>query len=339
MAAGGEEGGIEGRVEAFFADSSWTLDLMEHSGLELEAFSDLFACTCRHRDRVCAPIPLPAWATGLEGEAFEARRAEVSRARGWAPAPDAAALLHRETSARYAHKGRLYREWLESLERVREPGRELRILDYGCGAAPFSQLALSLPEARCTLADVDERLLDYLAFRCARRWGERAAVHRLRGAPGRCSAATRVPVQDAGLRGRFGAILLTDVLEHTLDPLGCLLRLFRHLEPRGLLFVHFPHTIQGDWHTPEAWYLHRWCFALLRGTCRRLGPRAWQRRAGPAADLALRIAGLLHATLSRRARRFAHRTFEERGEELARAVRSKGREISAQELLASVDGT
>ncbi len=339
VTAGADASELERRVEAFYADSSWTLDLREHAGLDVEAFAELFACTCRHRDLVRAPIPLPAWATELEGEACEAKRAEVTGTRGWSSAPDAAAILHREYSGRYAHKRKLYREWLESLERVREPGRELRLLDYGCGAAPFSQLALSYPEVRCTLADVDARLLDYLAFRSARRWGDRVAVHRLRATPDRCPAHTRVRVENTGLTGRFRAILLTDVLEHTLDPLGELLRLFRHLEPGGVLYVNFPHTIQGDWHTPEAWYLQRWCFALLRGTCRRLGPHAWQRRPGAAAGMALQVAGALHAALARRSRRFARRYFEEHGEELARVVRSKGREISAQDLLASVDAS
>jgi SAM-dependent methyltransferase len=326
----------ERRIEAFYADSAWTLDFMEYAGLDLEAFAELFACSFRHRDRLGVPFPLPAWASELEGEACEAKRAEVSRARGWQAQSDLPALLHRECSGRYAHKRALYREWLDALELLREPGRELRILDYGCGTAPFAQLALAHPEVRCTLADVDPRVLDYLAFRCARRFEGRAAVHWLRAAPGRGSAHTRVRVEDRALEGRFHAILLADVLEHTLDPLGDLLQLFPHLEPGGLLFVHFPRAIEGDWHTPEAFHLRRWCFALLRATCCRRSAHTWQARPGAPARLALRLAGLLHVPLGRRAARFARRYFAQHGEELARVIASRGRATSARELQASV---
>lgn len=239
--------------------------------------------------------------------------------------------------AREDYKLRLHREWLAALEPALEKGRPFHVLDYGCGASSFAALALAFPEVRCTLADANEAVLGYLGWRAEHRGEGRLRVVRLPAQPNGYGGAARLRVDVTAVRGRFDAVVLADVLEHTLDPLRVLVHLLSRLRPGGLIFVNYPREIDGDWHTPEAFYQRRACFLLLRGCCRRWQGRAWRRRSRPLAGLALALARRAEPAQRRAARRFARRTFKQRGAELAAKVRDvAGRELDVGRLVADV---
>ena len=242
-----------------------------------------------------------------------------------------------ECMAREDYKLSLHRDWLAALASAIEPGRPFHVLDYGCGASSYSALALGWREVHCTQAEANEVLLGYLRWRAARRSDGRVRVVALpvRGDGREVTARLRVEV--GAIDGRFDAIVLADILEHTLDPLRVLTHLLERLRPGGIALVNYPSEIEGDWHTPEAYFQRAACFWLLRLCSRYVGGHARLRRRGPLPALALVVARLAEPVLRRGARRFARRVFQEQGAALVAQVREKaGREISVGDLLADV---
>jgi len=319
-------------MRAYHDDVGWLADLAGYAGLDREELRDLLGCF--FADRAAAEIP--DWAKDREDPAFEARRETLCRAHGWSASMPLCKLVHYELMARESYKVALHVEWLEALEILRAPGAPLQVLDYGCGVGSFGNLALSFDEVRCTLADMDPKLVHYLAWK-HRDLPERLRVQRLEGDCALPPRAARVPVDSRSISGRYDAIALADVLEHTIDPFRILRQLLARIRPGGIVFVNYPKEIEGDWHTPEAFHLRRGCFLLLRLCARRIRPHTWRMRSHRWRRIVLRVARAANPALYRGAARFARAYFERHGRELAEIVRTRAhRELSLEDLLASV---
>jgi SAM-dependent methyltransferase len=328
----------EGEIHAYESGTGWLADVMEYAGLDLEACADLVACFFRDRAGREVPMDLAAWAAEIDDATYEEKRKAVCEARGWSSDLSLAGILHLEAIGREAYKHTLHSEWLTMLDATITPGQALRILDYGCGASSFGDLALERPEVHCTLADVDPEVVAWLRWKYERRAPGRVTLHalELRNA---ISKRARVSVDCSSIEGRYDVIVLADILEHTLDPLEVLAHLLPRLNPGGFIFVNYPSEIEGDWHTPEAFHLRPWCFALLRLWGSRVSPCIYRVRSGRWPKLALRLLDAARPRLLRRAQRFTRRTFRKQGEQLAAAVRERAhRKVTAEQLLASVEG-
>lgn len=99
--------------------------------------------------------------------------------------------------------------------------KDSRILDIGCGDGNVSQLYL--PKGKVTGLDISP-----LALKLAAQKGIKTVLHDLNILPLPFSANS------------FDVIILTDVLEHVLDPLGLLKDLNRILSPRGQVIITVP---------------------------------------------------------------------------------------------------
>jgi SAM-dependent methyltransferase len=294
----------EGRIRAYHADPGWRREVCAYSGA-LE--QDLAAAKARSDSSTPARLR------------------------------EAAELARLERMARADYKLALHREWLSALAASIEPGRPFHVLDYGCGTSSFSALALDFEEVMCTLAEAREVVLGYLRWRAQRRGDARLRVLTLPVRGARAGGAARLRVDVRAVEGPFDALVLADVLEHTLDPLRVLTHLLARLRPRGIAFVSYPCEIDGDWHTPEAYFQRRACFWLLRACSSQVVGRARRRRAGPLPALALGLARLAEPLVRHASRGFARRVFRERGTAIVAQVREQaGRAISVGELLADV---
>jgi 2-polyprenyl-3-methyl-5-hydroxy-6-metoxy-1,4-benzoquinol methylase len=108
--------------------------------------------------------------------------------------------------------------------------RGRRVIDYGSGigsdAIVFANAGYDV-----TLADVSSRLLEFAAWRCARRGLVVRTIDLKR---------ERLPVR------RFDIALCFDVLEHVLRPFRALCQLHSGMIPGGLLFLHAPFGVDAD---------------------------------------------------------------------------------------------
>jgi SAM-dependent methyltransferase len=295
----------EDRIRSFHADRGWRADVCAYLGVaeaELDAGAD-------------APPP-------------QSSPARVRAARE---------IARLEAMARADYKLALHREWLDALARKVVPGRELCVLDYGSGAGGFAALALGWPEVRVRLAETSDLLLGYLRWKALRRRDGRCDVVALPARAGRNGRTARLRVEVGAVTGGFDALVLADVLEHTLDPLRVLIHLLARLRPQGLAFVNYPSEIDGDWHTPEAFYQRAACYRLLRACCAHAGGHVWRRRGGALPGIALALARLVEPWLRLVSRRFARRVFAERGASIVARVREHaGRELRVEDLVADV---
>jgi SAM-dependent methyltransferase len=116
----------------------------------------------------------------------------------------------------------IYREVLAGLERHLAPGIPKTVLDVGTGAGRFLELARQAGW-QAEGAELNPSAAAYAAARTG------LPVHSLRA-------------QDLAARGRqFGAVTLTDVLEHIPRPAPLIDALRRLLYPGGVLAVKVPH--------------------------------------------------------------------------------------------------
>ena len=297
----------EARIRAYHASRSWISDVERYSGFaERELVSD-------------------------EAESD-------AKPEGLSPALRAARQIVRlEGMARRDYKLRLHRAWLEGLRSAVRPGEPFHVLDYGCGASSFAALALELPEVHATLAETSDALLGYLRWRAGQRGDGRLKVVALPARASGYGSAARLRVDCRAVRERYDAIVVADVLEHTLDPLRVLTHLLSRLRPGGSILVNYPSEIEGDWHTPEAFHQRGACFQLLRVCTRQRVGHFRRLRPEPLPRAALALARLAEPALRQASRRFARRVFAERGAALAARVReAAGREVSVAALLADV---
>jgi hypothetical protein len=209
------------------------------------------------------------------------------------------------------------------------------MLDYGSGPSSFTELALAHPGLHSTLADVTPEVMDYVQTKYAR-WPGRVSTIVLPSSKARIALRNRIRVDYRCVKNQFDAFVAADSLEHTLDPLGALLHLLGHLKPGGLALINYP---EGDWHTPEANYLRRWCFALLRRTCESLGSWIWIKRTVPSEAWISGMFRVARPFLCMRSREFARTYFRQHGRELIEFIRTKdlGRNVTVEELVSSVN--
>jgi len=328
---------IPAAIHAYARDWSWLPGVQAFYRVNDVELGEMVACFFPGR-RDGFPVEVPAWAdlAATQPEAYAALCAEVRGRRGWDPDMSVLGALHLEFIAHDADRLKLTGEWLHSLHRLGPERRALHIMDFGCGASSYAELALNLwPSIRATLVDVDPSVVEYLRFRYSR-YGERV---RCVAPPAtvRLTKRARVDVDHRVLGDRYDAMVMSDVLEHTLDPLAILIHMVRQLNPGGLMFINYPHYIEGDWHTPEAFHMRAWCFRYVRRVCRPGGTYSWFRNGSGRPGLPCLALEMLHPLILWKSRRFARAYFREHGQALVEqvAVRAR-RQVTVEELLASV---
>jgi 2-polyprenyl-3-methyl-5-hydroxy-6-metoxy-1,4-benzoquinol methylase len=324
-------------IADFHDDWGWLHEVQKFYNLDDEALGDLIGVFFAERNRSGLPVAVPDWTNVLQGDLLEERKKSIIAARGWAPDMSLNGTMHLEYLGRDEYKKDLHSIFLSALDAYTGTNKEPRILDFGSGTSSFCQVALYAGyHVTCVLADVDKEVLEYTDAYYARRWPGTTTVHaiEIEGRP--ISKRARVRVKYKALQGPYDVIILADVLEHTLDPLAILIHLFSQLTPRGLLFVNYPAEIEGDWHTPEAYFLRKWCYRFLRITCEQIDHCTWRRRPLPAAPVTAAFLVANHF-LIRRARTFATRYFKEHGLEIVEEIERKARRVvRVDDLLASV---
>jgi hypothetical protein len=322
------------RILAFERDLSWLAGVRAYAGMDEATFADYLGCFF-HERLAHARQWLPAWALELDAPAHAEKRRALTTSHGWQDGEPLQEVVHLELIAHEPRRRAVHEEWLAALDPFVSAGAACEMLDYGSGASSFAELALEHEGVRATLADVLPECVDYYRAKYAR-LGDRVSAVTLPVTRSGTGPRHRVAVDHRRVTGRFHAVVVTDVLEHTLDPLAVLLHLLGSLRPGGIVVVKFPLGIEGDWHTPEAYYLRRWCFALLEATCDRLSDAVWRKRSGRAQELARRTLQVAAPLLRSRARAFARRYFREHGDELVASLRARGRPVTTESLLASV---
>jgi SAM-dependent methyltransferase len=330
---------LDAALAAYTSDWSWIRRVMEYTGLDEVALSELIACFFPDRRRDGSPLTLPEWSDWRESrpDDYARRSAEVCVRRGWDADMSVLGIVHLEFLAHEPDRLALTWDWLEALESLAVDRRPVHTLDFGCGVSHYSELALGLwPGVRSTLADVDPTVVDYLRVWYAK-FGDQVR-HVALPAHGRISKRSRVEVDHRILSDRYDAIVMSDVLEHTLDPMAVLVHMLGLISPGGLLFINYPHYIEGDWHTPEAYAMRPLCMRYLRRTCRQSGSYVWWELGTPRLHPKRLALKWLRPLERARAKRFAKRYFREHGAELVEQVVTRARRtLTVDQLIASVD--
>ncbi len=320
--------------EAYHAETDWLDTMSAWSKMDRSTLCDFLACFYRDRDPRAEGYALPTWASDPDSATYRETRERLIAKHGWEQYSDPGVVIHSELMARAEYKVPIHLAWIEALQDL-GPDVIGRIVDVGAGASSYCTLARRvLPDAHTTLAEVHPGLVDYLRYK-HRDENVEAVQLRTMGAA-RLTEQHRAGLDLSSIPGRHDAAVLGDVLEHVLDPLGILLTLRSRLRRDGLLMIAYASYIEGDWHTPEAYYLRPWCLRFLARTskkqnkwCRRLTP-------GPKATLTTSLFHALKPVLDLQARRFTRRYFRENGEHLCREVAATGRQITVDDLLRSV---
>jgi len=328
---------IERLIEDFHANWDWLREVQQYYKLDDDALGDLIAVFFSDRNRSGLPVQVPSWAEALQDHLLEEKRKSVTKARGWTPDMSLNGIMHLEYLGREEYKKALHIAFLAELDRYTKNHKEPAILDFGAGTSSFCQLALHGGyRVNCAIADVDREVLAYVDAYYSRRWPGTTKFHviDMEGQP--ISKRARVRIKYDSLRGPYDIVILTDVLEHTLDPLAILIHLFLQLSAGGLIFVNYPAEIAGDWHTPEAFFLRKWCYLFLLMTCKRTNRFTWQRRSLPSIPVTTGFL-LTNQFLIQRARAFATRYFIAHGSDLVAEVERKARRVVlVKDLLTSV---
>ena len=117
-----------------------------------------------------------------------------------------------------AHQFRLAALFVEDLSTVFPHEEKLAILDYGCGYGTLTR-ALSSPRVRCVGFETSQRCIDYL-----------------------CSSGIAVAsnLDELQTQGPFHGAILSDVLEHVVNPAEVLRTCHRLLVRGGVLCVNVP---------------------------------------------------------------------------------------------------
>jgi 2-polyprenyl-3-methyl-5-hydroxy-6-metoxy-1,4-benzoquinol methylase len=327
---------VDDRIIGYENDCSWVQDVMSYASWDKEALEDFLGCFCMEPMTAVKSLKLPDWACEPRNNTYQLRRAAVMRERNWHEDMSLAGIIHLELIARDVYKRSLHQQWSSALERFALGNRKCKMLDYGSGVSSFTELALYYSHVGSTLADVDPGVVEYLRHKYAR-WNGRVDVVVL-PSTAKVSTRARVKVDVQYISGNFDAIVAADVLEHVLDPLGTLLHLLDCLKPGGIILINYPKYIEGDWHTPEAFYLRKWCFALLMATCERVSDVVWRKRS---TAICFAIGSVFRASrpvLCARSRALARRYFQINGSQLIETIRRKAhREVTVEELIRSVD--
>jgi len=324
-------------LRSFLEDKTWLSPAQRYSGIDEEGFSDLLGAFFADRSFEGAPIRPPDWAKELKGAELVRKQNEVIERHGWDRDMSIRGIVHLEELTWNRGKEDLLRQFLEQLRKLTARNPRPHILDFGCGMSCFGQIALEHFDATCTFADLDPATLDYLQRFCGERWPGQTHTQPLDGASLAKRARARVNFRQ--VVGPFDVIIAADVLEHTLETLSILLHLYEQLNEGGFFFINYPHFIEGDWHTPEAFYLYPWCMRYLFRVCVCQGTFVWRKEfKSPGKKLVHRAFSLATPLLEARARAFARRYFHEHGEEIVRLVAEKShRHITLDGLLKSVE--
>lgn len=157
-------------------------------------------------------------------------------------------------------------------------GRDISVLDYGCGTANFIEYLIGNPNISITLLDVDPICIEY----CRHKYRSfNNVVAQVIPHEQRLSLDLRVVTSRYTINGKHDFIFAVDVLEHTLNPLSLTLEITRSLNPQGMFAFIFPDNIEGTWHTPEANYLRPLCLSMINSIYTKLTDVVHQKNVDP----------------------------------------------------------
>ena len=330
---------VKKRIEHFYNDKSWMDQVIEYSGMEKREFSELIACFFHDRSREGYTIQLPNWVNELDGEELLKKQDTIIKKRGWDTDMSLLGIIHLCYVAHSQYKKESQKHLLMNIENKLSGKKDgnIKLLDYGCGASSFSQLALTYDRVFCALVDVDPDILKFLSWFYKKKWPDHFKAQRVEILNDSISKRSRIRVDFRKIRGPFDIIILADVLEHMLDPLSVLLHFYSQLNNKGFFLVVYPKFIEGDWHTPEAFWMRKWCFLLLLLTCKRENKNYWFKRNELFVNTICFLFKLLHPFLVAKSKKFAYNYFMRNGKELVDVVRKRAkRKITLEGLLESV---
>ncbi|MGD9201954.1 MAG: methyltransferase domain-containing protein [Chitinispirillia bacterium] len=331
---------INETVTKFQNDTSWPGDVQEYFGMNGTDFGDLVSCFFyQNLTTLSSYIKIPEWASAFKGQELERKINEVISVHGWNSYMPVLGVAHLEIIARSYYKITLHKTFLKSLEMyICKSSKDVHMLDFGCGSSSFTQLAIKQYNLTCSLADIDREVLKYVNWLFNTKRKKNVTIHELKDTiytP--LSKHSRVKIDCSSLKGPYDIIIFADVLEHTLNPLAVLLHFLTYIKVNGFFLVNYPKYIEGDWHTPEAFFLRKWCLLLLLLTCRRKDKIIWHKRNNPFIFLIIAAFKFINPLLQFYAKRFSVRYFKKNGAELVNQVKEKAkREITVTDLLSSV---
>ncbi len=327
------------RINDFNSDKSWMDQVRLYSGIREKEFSELLACFFHDRDREGYTLKLPDWAYALSGDELINKQNEIIKKRGWNTDMSLLGIIHLCYLAHAAYKKENHQNLLNHLEKKLEEKKKenINLLDYGCGASSFSQLALTFPRVFCTLSDVDPDVLEFLKWFFNEKWPGRFTTQKLNVLNNSLSKRSRIKVYFKEIKGTFDIIILADVLEHMLDPLSALLHFYSQLSAKGIFLIVYPKYVEGDWHTPEAFWMRKWCYLLLLLTCKREHGCFWHKKNEIVIKIFCFCFKLIHPLLIKRSKIFAYNYFQKNGDEIVSVVQNRAkRTITVSELLESI---
>ena len=332
---------IDETATKFQNDLAWPADVQEYFHMNDTEFGDLIACYFYQKLSILSLyIKTPAWARTFKGQELERKINEVVSENGWNAYMSVLAVVHFEIIARSSYKITLHRTFLKSLEMYhRDTTKEVHMLDFGCGSSSFTQLALTRYNLKCTLADIDPEVLKYINWLLNTKREKNVTIQALKtNIHTSLSKHSRVKINYSFLKGPYDIIIFADVLEHTLDPLAVLLHFLTRINADGFFLVNYPKYIEGDWHTPEAFFLRKWCFLLLVLTCCRKDKIMWYKRKNNfLIFIAIAVFKSINPLLKYYAKKFSHRYFKKNGAALIKQVRENAkREITVTDLISSI---
>ena len=331
---------INETVTKFQNDLSWPANVQDYFGMNDIDFGYLISCFFyQNLPTLSSCIKIPEWANTLKGRELERKINEAISEHGWNAHMSVLGVVHVEIIARSYYKITLHTAFLKSLEMyIRRNSKDVHMLDFGCGRGSFTQLAITQFNLKCSLADIDQEVLKYMNWLFNTKWKKNVAIHELRDngyVP--LSKHSRVKIDCSLLKESYDIIIFADVLEHTLNPLAVLLHFLTHIKAKGFFLVNYPKYIEGDWHTPEAFFLRKWCFLLLLLTCRRRDKIIWYKRNNSIIRIIIATFKFINPLLQFYAKRFTLRYFNKNGAELINQVKEKAkREITVTDLITSV---
>lgn len=206
---------------------------------------------------------LSPWVQHWESETSMEIRNEIKSERGWNWNNVGAKILqneiYRRTCGAASQFQHLKGEVLKYKQRV---GRDIHLLDYGCGTSNFIDHIVNESGIYFDIWETDPIAVEY----CKHKYRNIPNVTscNLIPSPNRYSGdACRVPTLPVHFNTSYDVVYTMDVLEHTLDPLSILISLVDSIRPDGLLCFNYPDNIEGDWHTPEANYMRPFCLLYV----------------------------------------------------------------------------
>ena len=228
---------------------------------------------------------LAPWVLDWNSEKSKDIRTAIAKERGWSWDCVGAKLLQNEIYRRTPEMINGYKGFKEIIAKHREHrGKELSILDYGCGTGNLVENFLDIPDARFHLMDVDPVIVSYCRYKF-RNFQGRVQCDSIATLSPLQGDECRVATPSTTIRGTYDVVFAVDVLEHTLDPWALTINITTSLVHGGLFFFIYPDNIEGTWHTPEANYQRPYVLKLVDRLYKEVSPAAYKKHASKLREL------------------------------------------------------